>query len=188
MNIHPITDKLKEMFSDVYIGGSYAANKYLGDHIYTLKPNDLDIVILGERTMTSNMMITFLEAVFPEASFEVSESNTYRIKGQYKLIKMYQDFGIDLIFCNTDIAGIQYTIDSSLSTFYYKLDYSPEGMSYIRSTISDQAANDIIYNKKIFLNGDVTEEFKGKQKARAKQLGLTVEYTEQYTMELVDER
>jgi len=119
--------QLRGYFRNIYIGGSYAANKIA----FPLLPyNDIDIFILAPRDIEDWAMQNILLSIFDTVAANAKGTAEYKIKYQYKRYKCTKDgIKFDIILLNTDFNGLLESTASDLSKLYLEVSYG-EKMLY----------------------------------------------------------
>lgn len=179
--------KLRAFFGgrDIYVGGSYALNKYVTSFGMEVHWNDIDVYVLGLRNVEAWVFAQFLERNFDHywrlgSTGDAHSENYYRIHKQFQLWRAnLNGFAYDIIFVNDNIEGLLEHTACDLSKFYYQVDYSPEylRMSYpVKQAIKDREGNKMSINTH---ESVCTVMHLNKMRDRAKQLGFDLcEYSE----------
>ena len=99
-----VLPKLRGYFRELYVGGSYATYKALKSDI---KPNDVDIFILGPKRLETWALKQILETIFDEVFAEGDNPDYYKIEGQYKRAQCFiGPHKFDLIFVDQTIENL----------------------------------------------------------------------------------
>jgi hypothetical protein len=129
-----------------YVGGGYARHLMMEGYDF----NDIDVFILGERSMESWAIFQILETYFTiehRVEEEALEFSPYAIDGQYMLLKLISIASgekYDLVFINCGINGLRNKrTASTLSEFYLSLNYKEESVLWGGTVSISPIASDI---------------------------------------------
>jgi hypothetical protein len=105
---------------DIYVGGSFASNKAINIPKHY---NDIDVFILG-KCMESWAIANILDNLGCVYNLGDLNMKPYKYLNQSKRIKIvYRNVPIDLIFMDCDFESLSDKTASTLSKFFYTLNY-----------------------------------------------------------------
>lgn len=165
---------LRGFFPKIYVGGSYSTNLVLN---YNLDMYDVDIFILGKRTLESWALEYILKGIFDTVQITNDDADgKYVIEHQYRLVKAIKNnISFDLIFMDTDYYGLICSTASDLSMFYHKITFSDERLLQLNPNYNKQSLVNLAINKRCEINkSKCTAEHFRKITDRCNKLGLDI--------------